>query len=67
MLAQLAQDITTLARLVGWQVVVANCDDTRHNSDDLRQVLVQRWRWRGASHAGKNALYRVDDRLGLSF
>ena len=67
MLAQLAQDITTLTRLIGGQVVVADCDDARHDSDDLRQVLVQRWRRRRASHAGKNALYRVDDRLGLSF
>jgi hypothetical protein len=67
MLAQLAQDIATLACLVSREVVMTNCDNARHDSDDLRQVLVQRWRWRGASNARENALYRVDDRLSLSF
>ena len=65
MLAQLAQDIATLACLVDRQVVMADCDDARHDSDYLRQILVQRWRWRGASYARENALYRVDDRLRL--
>lgn len=43
MLAQFAQDVTTLARLVSRQIIVADRDDARHDGDDLRQVLVQRW------------------------
>ena len=42
-------------------------DDARYDRDNLRQVFVQRQRWRWTSHAREHPLNCVDDRLGLCF
>jgi hypothetical protein len=68
-LAQLAQDIPALLRPTRRQLVLAGRDDARHGRDDLRQVFVQRWRWRrrgaAATYDGEHALNRVKDGFGL--
>lgn len=56
-----------MPRLASRQIVMTDRDDARYDRDDLRQVLVQRRRWRRAAHAREHALNRVDDRLGLCF
>ncbi len=64
-LAQLAQRLVALHRGRRREVVVAHGDNARDDRDDLRQVLIQRRRWRRAAHAREHTLDGVDYRLGL--
>ena len=67
MFAQLAQNVAAMPCLARWQIIVTDRNDARYDRDNLRQVFVQRQRWRRTSHAREHPLNCVDDRLGLCF
>ena len=67
MIAELPQYVTSELSRSRWEVFVTDRNDTRHNRDDLSQILVQGWGGCRASHTGENCLNSADNCFSLGF